>query len=107
MAEQNVNGVAAEAGALQESGAESAAVPSSAAATAGAEIAAAFDGLDIPVEAVSGLSEAVSRASSLAHAADAVVLSPACASFDEFTSYEHRGEVFKTLVHALGGEEAR
>ena len=40
MAEQNVSGVAAEAGAPQESGAESAAVPSSAAATAVAEIAA-------------------------------------------------------------------
>lgn len=39
MAEQNVSGVAAEVGAPQESGAESAAVPSSAAATAVAEIA--------------------------------------------------------------------
>ena len=29
---------------------------------------------------------------------DAVVLSPACASFDEFESFEHRGRVFKQLV---------
>jgi len=28
-------------------------------------------------------------------------LAPACASFDQFTSYEHRGRVFKELVHAL------
>jgi UDP-N-acetylmuramoylalanine-D-glutamate ligase len=40
-----------------------------------------------------------------------VVLSPACASFDQFRNFVHRGEVFQDLVRkALGGphgEEAR
>ena len=46
------------------------------------------------------LEQALDVALSLAHAGDNLVLSPACASFDEFTCFEQRGEVFKQLVHA-------
>lgn len=45
--------------------------------------------------------EAVYKAHSLAAAGDIVLLSPACASFDMFRSFEHRGQVFKELVHEL------
>ena len=45
--------------------------------------------------------EAVERAHNLAESGDAVLLAPACASFDMFTSYEHRGRVFKQEVRSL------
>jgi UDP-N-acetylmuramoylalanine--D-glutamate ligase len=44
---------------------------------------------------------AVRRASESATAGDIVLLAPACASFDQFKSYEERGRVFKDLVHQL------
>jgi UDP-N-acetylmuramoylalanine--D-glutamate ligase len=47
------------------------------------------------------LDRAVRRASQEAKAGDIVLLAPACASFDQFDSYEHRGRVFKELVRAL------
>ena len=41
------------------------------------------------------------RARRRARAGDAVVLSPACASFDEFDDFEHRGDVFRALVREM------
>ena len=51
------------------------------------------------------LERAVRRASQEAAAGDIVLLAPACASFDQFESYEHRGRVFKELVRSLGEQE--
>src|SRR6267378_3547571 len=47
------------------------------------------------------LENAVRRASESAVAGDVILLAPACASFDQFQSYEHRGRVFKETVHSL------
>jgi len=47
------------------------------------------------------LENALRQASESAQAGDVVVLAPACASFDQFQSYEHRGRVFKEIVHSL------
>jgi UDP-N-acetylmuramoylalanine-D-glutamate ligase len=44
---------------------------------------------------------AVKRAASDAEPGDAVLLSPACASFDQFRDYEARGEAFRAAVGAL------
>lgn len=44
---------------------------------------------------------AIKQASGAAHPGDIVLLAPACASFDQFNNYEHRGKVFKELVLAL------
>ena len=55
----------------------------------------------IVVEVVGTLEKAVEDAASHAEPGDAVLLSPACASFDQFRNFEHRGEVFESLVKAL------
>ena len=47
------------------------------------------------------LETAVKRATASAMDGDVVLLAPACASFDQFNNYEHRGRVFKELVHAV------
>jgi UDP-N-acetylmuramoylalanine--D-glutamate ligase len=47
------------------------------------------------------LAAAVQEAHRSAQPGDTVLLAPACASFDQFESYEHRGRVFKELVNAL------
>ncbi len=47
------------------------------------------------------LENAIRRASESAVPGDVVLLAPACASFDQFRNYEHRGKVFKEVVHSL------
>lgn len=51
------------------------------------------------------LEAAVRRASESATPGDIVLLAPACASFDQFDSYEHRGQVFKELVQQLAARK--
>jgi UDP-N-acetylmuramoylalanine--D-glutamate ligase len=63
-------------------------------------IAAALKGM-CRTETVSSMEAAVSRAHRIAVAGDTVLLSPACASFDMFRDYGHRGDVFAAAVHKL------
>ncbi len=51
--------------------------------------------------AARSLEDAVQRAAALARPGEAVLLSPACASFDMFRDYKHRGEVFAASVARL------
>ncbi|AMM24110.1 UDP-N-acetylmuramoyl-L-alanine--D-glutamate ligase [Variovorax sp. PAMC 28711] len=64
-------------------------------------IAAALEGTGVSLLNAGTLPEAVSLAAGRAHPGDAVLLSPACASFDMFRDYEHRADVFCEAVLAL------
>ncbi len=55
----------------------------------------------VPLISAKTLDKALRAASEIAVSGDVVLLAPACASFDQFDSYEHRGRVFKQLVMAL------
>jgi UDP-N-acetylmuramoylalanine--D-glutamate ligase len=64
------------------------------------KVVTAFAGI-VPVATATTMEEAVRVASRQAVPGNVVLLSPACASFDWFDNYEHRGRVFKTIVMAL------
>ncbi len=66
-----------------------------------AEIAAALDRAGVPYVRAGDLADAVRRAASEAAPAEVVLLSPACASFDQFESFEARGDEFRRLVGEL------
>lgn len=59
---------------------------------------------DIPVYRADSMEDAVRKAFSFAHSGDIVLLAPACASFDMFRDYQHRGQVFKEAVRKLKTE---
>ncbi|MBI4876979.1 MAG: UDP-N-acetylmuramoyl-L-alanine--D-glutamate ligase, partial [Acidobacteria bacterium] len=68
---------------------------------AAAEKIASHLGAAVPLARAGTIEEALRQARAAAVPGDTVLLAPACASFDQFTSYEHRGRVFKDLVRAL------
>lgn len=55
-------------------------------------------GAKIEVEVVGTMDKAVKRASEMAKSGDNILLSPGCASFDQFRNYRHRGDAFKNIV---------
>ena len=70
------------------------------------KIAGALEGSGVPMQAANDMHEAVRVAASAALPGDAVLLSPACASFDMFRNYVHRAEVFVAAVRGLQKEAA-
>lgn len=66
------------------------------------KLAAALEGR-VPVHRATAIDEAVRRAAELARPGDVVLLSPACASQDQFRDFEDRGERFRDAVVALAG----
>jgi UDP-N-acetylmuramoylalanine--D-glutamate ligase len=65
------------------------------------KIIEAFEDIIEPIEEASSAEEAVSKAYYLARPGETVLLSPACASFDLFESYEDRGDQFKKAVKSI------
>jgi UDP-N-acetylmuramoylalanine--D-glutamate ligase len=60
----------------------------------------------VAIERAGTIERAVEIASHAARPGDVVLLAPACASFDQFQNFEHRGRVFKELVHQLERQAA-
>ena len=69
-----------------------------------AQVARGLAGARVPVEDLGTLEAAVARARKLAQPGDTVLLSPACASLDQFANYEARGARFAELVRTFAGE---
>lgn len=57
----------------------------------------------VTIHSCETLAKAVGAIAAAAHPGDVVLLAPACSSFDQFESYEHRGRVFKELVNEWRG----
>ena len=66
--------------------------------------AASQFGVSYPLIDATDMHEAVKRATELCSEGDAVVLSPACASYDMFQNFGHRGRVFREAVSAVGAK---
>ena len=60
--------------------------------------------LDLPIERVEMLADALESARGLAQPGDVVLLSPACASYDAYQNFEERGDDFRRLVREFAGE---
>jgi UDP-N-acetylmuramoylalanine--D-glutamate ligase len=67
-------------------------------------IARAFEGSALPIARAENMEQAVHAAHRLARWGEAVLLAPACSSFDMFRSYAHRGDAFRDAVAALQRE---
>jgi UDP-N-acetylmuramoylalanine--D-glutamate ligase len=67
------------------------------------KLAAALAGSGVPLERAAGMDEAVQAAFRASRAGDAVLLSPACASYDMFRDYVHRAEAYVAAVRRLAG----
>jgi len=65
---------------------------------------AALAAAQVPLFDANSMADAVILASAQAHAGDAVLMSPACASFDMFDNYEHRARMFVQAVNNLALE---
>jgi UDP-N-acetylmuramoylalanine--D-glutamate ligase len=68
---------------------------------AGDQIGRELESTGVRVERLDALLDAVERARAVAEPDDVVLLSPACASYDQFTSFEERGDTFRRLVEEL------
>jgi UDP-N-acetylmuramoylalanine--D-glutamate ligase len=68
-------------------------------------IEAELKGCNVPLLHARTLEDAIASAYGVSVVGDAVLLSPACASYDMFKSYVHRGQVFVQAVHALAARE--
>jgi UDP-N-acetylmuramoylalanine--D-glutamate ligase len=70
------------------------------------EIHAALEGTGVPLHRCASLEDAVALAEAEAVPGEVVLLSPACASFDDFIDFEQRGEAFRVTVGGLAvGEQ--
>ena len=73
----------------------------------GARIGAVLEHSGVPLLRAGSMEEAVQMSFSQAKSGDAVLLSPACASYDMFRNYQHRAETFISAVQQLVREETR